>query len=61
MVWLRVWHSCLLQVAKGSLALGQVGLGVNGSVIDALVGIGLVRKLETLSGVCRLENGMHIR
>ena len=39
---------CLIHVANGSLVVGHIGLDVNGSVIDALVGIMLVRKSETL-------------
>ena len=38
----------LIQVAKGSLALGQVGLEVGGLTIDVLAEVGLVSKLETL-------------
>ena len=43
--------SCLVQVAIGISHIGDIGLEVNGSVIDVLVGTGLVRKLETLRGL----------
>ena len=36
----------LIQVAKGFFRVGQVGLEVDGPMIDVLVEIGLVRKLE---------------
>ena len=39
--------------------IGQVGLEVDGSVIDVLVEIRLVRKLKTLSELCRVENVVH--
>ena len=32
--------------------IGQVGLEVDGSVVDVLVEVGLVRKLETLPRLC---------
>ena len=35
--------------------IGHIGLEVDGSVIDVLVEIGLVRKLETFSEWCRVE------
>ena len=41
----------LIPVVEGSLALGQVGLGVDGSMVDVLAEIGQVRKLETLPGL----------
>ena len=38
----------LIQNANGSLAVGQIGLKVNGLVIDVLVKIRFVWNLETL-------------
>ena len=38
----------LVQIADGSLAVGQIGLKVNGLVIDVLVKIRFVWNLETL-------------
>ena len=45
----------LIQVANGSLALGRVGLGVDGSMIDVLVSDRLARKSKTLPELCRVE------
>ena len=39
--------------------IGHIGLEVDGSVIDVLLEIGLVRKLKTLSELCRVENIVH--
>ena len=52
--------SCSIPVANGYLAVGQTGLKVNGSVIDVLIGIMLVRKLETLPELWCVENIVHI-
>ena len=49
--------SCL--IAIGVSRVGHIGLEVDGSVIDVLVEIGLVRKLKTLSELCRMENIVH--
>ena len=43
--------SCLIQIAIGVSREGHIGLEVDGSVIDVLVEIGLIRKLETLLGL----------
>ena len=43
--------SCLIQIAIGVSRVGHIGLEVDGSVIDVLVEIGLIRKLETLLGL----------
>ena len=50
---------CLIQIAIGVSRVGHIGLEVDGSVIDVLVEIGLVRKLKTLSELCRMENIVH--
>ena len=47
--------SCLIQIAIGVSRVGHIGLEVDGSVIDVLVEIGLVRKLETFPEWCRVE------
>ena len=39
--------------------VGHIGLEVDGSLIDVLIEIGLVRKLETLSELCHVENVVH--
>ena len=44
--------SCLIQIAIGVSHVGHIGLEVDGSVIDVLVEVGLVRKLETLPRLC---------
>ena len=43
--------SCLVHVAIGVSRIGHIGLEVDGSVIDVLVEIGLIRNLETLLGL----------
>ena len=43
--------SCLIQIAIGVSRIGHIGLEVDGSVIDVLVEIGLIRKLQTLLGL----------
>ena len=45
----------LVQNADGPLTVGQIRLKVNGLVIDVLVEIWLVRKLEILPELCRVE------
>ena len=47
--------SCLLQVAIGVSRIGHIGLEVDGSVIDVLVEIGLVRELEAFLEWCCVE------
>ena len=42
---------------KWFFVVGQIGLGINGSVVDVLVGIVLVRKFENTSGV--VKHGKH--
>ena len=44
--------SCLIQIAIGVSRVGHIGLEVDGSVIDVLVEVGVVRKLETLPRLC---------
>ena len=47
--------SCLIQIAIGVSRVGHIGLEVDGSVIDVLVEIGLVRKSKTLPELCHVE------
>ena len=47
--------SCLIQIAIGVSRVGHIGLEVDSSVIDVLVEIRLVRKLETFPEWCRVE------
>ena len=49
----------LIQVANGFSRIGHIGLEVDGSLIDVLAEIGLVRKLETLSGCVAWKNAVH--
>ena len=51
--------SCLIQIVIGVSRVSHIGLEVDGSVIDVLVEIGLVRKLKTLLELCRMENIVH--
>ena len=50
---------CFIQVGKGFLHWSSWA-GVDGLVIDALVGMVLVRKLETLPELWHVENVVHI-
>jgi hypothetical protein len=49
------------QNADRSLTVGQVGVEVNGILINFLEGLGLVRGLETLAKLGDVENIMKFR
>ena len=50
--------SCLIQIAIGVSRVGHIGLEVDGSVIDVLVEIGLVRELEAFLEWCCVEKNV---
>ena len=47
--------SCLVHVAIGVSRIGHIGLEVDGSVIDVLIEIRLVRELEAFLEWCCVE------